>query len=149
MKIEEEIRQKKPFRNAYQRAIVNMIYTTNWLTDRLRAHLKPFGITMQQYNVLRILRGADKPLSTSDIRQRLLDKMADTSRMVDRLCQKGLVERSTCKADKRLVDVTLSDEGRKLLDQIDTLDDTMDQLLGELTEEEAMELSDLLDKIRG
>lgn len=149
MKIEEEIRQKKPFRNAYQRAIVNMIYTANWLTDQLRAHLKPYGITIQQYNVLRILRGADKPLSTSDIRERLLDKMADTSRMVDRLCQKGLVERSTCEQDKRLVDVTLSAEGEKLLEKMDALDDAMDQLIGELTDEEAMRLSDLLDKIRG
>lgn len=149
MKIEEAIRQKKPFRNAYQRAVVNLIYTTNWLTDNLRMHLKPFGITMQQYNVLRILRGAGKPISTSDIRERLLDKMADTSRMVDRLCQKGLVERSTCHNDKRLVDVKLSDKGGQLLDQIDAQNHSMDDLIRLLSEEEANQLSELLDKIRG
>lgn len=149
MKIEEAIRQKKPFRNAYQRAIVNMIYTTNWLTDHLREHLKPFGITIQQYNVLRILRGAGKPISTSDIRERLLDKMADTSRMVDRLCQKGLVLRTICPSDKRLVDVTLSKEGEKLLAKLDQLDNQMDEAITNLTEDEAGKLSELLDKLRG
>ncbi len=149
MKIEEAIRQKKPFRNPYQKAVVNLIFTTNWLTDHIRTHLKPFGITMQQYNVLRILRGAGKPISTSDIRDRLLDKMADTSRMVDRLCQKGLVVRSVCPGDKRLVDVTLSDAGEALLAKLDQQDDAMDKALQRLSETEAEQLSALLDKIRG
>ncbi len=149
MKIEEAIRQKKPFRNPYQKAVVNLIFTTNWLTDHIRTHLKPFGITMQQYNVLRILRGAGKPISTSDIRDRLLDKMADTSRMVDRLCQKGLVIRSVCPGDKRLVDVTLSDAGEALLAKLDQQDDAMDKALQRLSETEAEQLSALLDKIRG
>lgn len=149
MKIEEAIRQKKPFRNPYQKAVVNLIFTTNWLTDHIRTHLKPYGITMQQYNVLRILRGAGKPISTSDIRDRLLDKMADTSRMVDRLCQKGLVVRSVCPGDKRLVDVTLSDAGEALLAKLDQQDDAMDKALQRLSETEAEQLSALLDKIRG
>lgn len=148
MKIEEAIKQKRPFRNMHQKAVVNMIYTTNWLTDRLREHLKPFDITVQQYNVLRILRGAGKPISTSDIRERLLDKMSDTSRMVDRLCQKGLVIRSICSSDKRLVDVTLSETGEKLLADLDGMNNDMDEILGTLSEEEARQLSDLLDKIR-
>ncbi|MDX1942924.1 MAG: MarR family transcriptional regulator [Saprospiraceae bacterium] len=149
MKIEEAIRQKRPFRNAYQRTVVNLIYTTNWLTDYIREHLKPFGITIQQYNVLRILRGAGKPISTSDIRDRLLDKMSDTSRMVDRLCQKGLVIRSVCPGDKRLVDVTLSEDGEKLLIEIDKMDAQMDAVACNLSEEEAAHLSELLDKLRG
>lgn len=148
MKIEEAIKQKRPFRNMHQKAVVNLIYTTNWLTDRLREHLKPFDITVQQYNVLRILRGASKPISTSDIRERLLDKMSDTSRMVDRLCQKGLVIRSVCPSDKRLVDVTLSDAGEKLLADLDGMNNELDNILGSLSEEEARQLSDLLDKIR-
>ncbi len=149
MKIEEAIRQKRPFRNPAQRVVVNLIYTSNWLTDHLREHLKPFGITMQQYNVLRILRGAGKPISTSDIRERLLDKMADTSRMVDRLCQKGLVVRNACPSDKRLVDVTLSEAGEKLLAELDQYDSQMDQVVANLSEEEAIQLSELLDKLRG
>jgi len=148
MKIEEAIKQKRPFRNMHQKAVVNLIYTTNWLQDRLREHLKPYDITVQQYNVLRILRGANKPISTSDIRERLLDKMSDTSRMVDRLCQKGLVERSTCSSDKRLVDVTLSDAGQQLLLEMDRLHEEMDNILGKLSDEQAGQLSDLLDIIR-
>jgi MarR family 2-MHQ and catechol resistance regulon transcriptional repressor len=148
MKIEEAIKQKRPFRNMHQKAVVNLIYTTNWLQDRLREHLKPFDITVQQYNVLRILRGANKPISTSDIRERLLDKMSDTSRMVDRLCQKGLVVRSTCPSDKRLVDVTLSESGQQLLLEMDRLNEEMDNILGGLSDEQAHQLSDLLDLIR-
>lgn len=148
MKIEEAIKQKRPFRNLHQKAVVNLIYTTNWLTDRLREHLKPFDLTVQQYNVLRILRGAGKPISTSDIRERLLDKMSDTSRMVDRLCQKDLAIRTVCPSDKRLVDVTLSDAGMKALEELDRISDEMDHILANLNEDEAGLLSNLLDKIR-
>ncbi len=148
MKIEEAIQQKLPFRNMHQKAVVNLIYTTNWLQDRLREHLKPYDITVQQYNVLRILRGANKPISTSDIRERLLDKMSDTSRMVDRLCQKGLVARSTCPSDKRLVDVVLSEAGQQLLTNLDQINEEIDNILGKLSDEQAHQLSDLLDRIR-
>lgn len=148
MKIEEAIQQRKPFRNSRQKAIINMIFTTNWVTDRIKTLLKPHGITMQQYNVLRILRGAGEPISTSEIRARMLDKMSDTSRMVDRLYQKGLVLRSPCADDKRLVDVRLSGEGQQLIDKLDCLDSEIDRVLGRLSETEADQLSNLLDKIR-
>lgn len=148
MKIEEAIKQKRPFRNTHQRAMVNLIYTTNWLTDQIREHLKPYDLTVQQYNVLRILRGAGKPISTSDIRERLLDKMSDTSRMVERLCQKGLATRATCPSDKRLVDVTISEAGGKVLLALESYNAQMDEILHNLTEAEAHQLSELLDKIR-
>ncbi len=148
MKIEEAIQQKRPFRNEWQRAVVNLIFTTNWLTDQIREQLKPFGITLQQYNVLRILKGAGKPISTSDIRERLLDKMSDASRMVDRLCQKGLAVRSTCPGDKRLVDVTLSEAGEHLLATLENYNTKMDSILQQLTEAEVQQLNELLDKIR-
>ena len=148
MRIEEAIQQKRPFRNEWQRAVVNLIFTTNWLTDHIREHLKPFGITLQQYNVLRILKGAGKPISTSDIRERLLDKMSDTSRMVDRLCQKGLVTRATCPGDKRLVDVMLSETGEQLLTELDGYNSQMDNILHNLTAAEVQQLNELLDKIR-
>ena len=149
MKIEEEIQQKKPFRNHRHRAMVNLIYTHNWMVDQLREKIKPHGITMQQYNVLRVLRGAGEPISTSAIRQRLLDKMADTSRMVHRLHQKGLVRRRECAHDKRLVDVSLTAKGYELLKQLDRMEQEMDAICSNLSEEEALQLSQLLDKVRG
>ena len=149
MKIEEAISQTKPFRNSRQKAVANIIYTNNWVQEQIKKELKPYGITMQQYNVLRILKGANQPISTSVIRDRLLDKMADTSRMVERLCQKGLVQRNACKYDKRLVDVSISSGGEQLLDRLSALNPSFDKVLENLSEEEAEALSKLLDKARG
>ena len=149
MRIEEAIQQTKPFRNARHKAIVNIIYTNNWVQEQIKSELKPYGITMQQYNVLRVLKGAGNPISTSVIRERLLDKMSDTSRMVERLYQKGLVLRSSCKFDKRLVDVSISPEGEKLLSGLKKINPGLDEILAGLTEEEAEMLSGLLDKARG
>lgn len=148
MTIEEAIQQKRPFRNAYQKVIVNLIYTQNWLKGQLQQHLKPYGITMKQYNVLRILKGADKPITTSTIRERLLDRMSDASRMVERLHQRGLVIRTTCPTDKRLVDVSLSEEGGKLLKVMSKFEGELDEITGQLSEAEAEQLSELLDKLR-
>lgn len=148
MKIEQEIKQKRPFRNSYHRAAVNLMFSANWMQQQMKALFKPHGITMQQYNVLRILRGAGEPISTSVIRDRLIDKMADTSRMVDRLNHKGLVIRKECPHDKRLVDISLSDKGYSLLAQMDNLNRELDKILSNLTEEEAELLNKLLDKVR-
>lgn len=148
MTIEQAIQQKVPFSNEWQRAMVNLIYTANWVNDQLKINLKQFDITPQQYNVMRILRGAGKPISTSDIRDRLLDKMSDASRMVDRLCQKGLVVRTTCPNDKRLVDVKLTDEGALLLLDIDNHLKNIETPLVKLSPEEASTLNILLDKAR-
>lgn len=148
MTIEQAIQQKIPFSNEWQRAMVNLIYTANWVNDQLKLNLKQFDITPQQYNVMRILRGAGKPISTSDIRDRLLDKMSDASRMVDRLCQKGWVVRTTCPNDKRLVDVKLTDEGTLLLLDIDNQLKNIETPLIKLSSEEANTLNILLDKAR-
>ncbi len=149
MSIKSDIKQTKPFRNDYHEATVNLIYTYNWVVDQIKQQLKPYGITMQQYNVLRILRGAKEPISTSLIRERMLDKMSDTSRMVDRLHLKGLVVRKTCPSDKRLVDVSLSQAGFDLLADLDQFDHHVDHILKNLNDNEVRLLSDLLDKIRG
>jgi len=149
MRIEEAIQQTKPFRNSRQKAMVNLIYTNNWVQDQIKLQLKPYSITLQQYNVLRVLKGAGKPISTSAIRGRLLDKMADTSRLVERLCQKGFVERNGCEHDKRLVDVSLAPKGEKLLTSLKAIDPGLDRIFQNLTEEEAELLSGLLDKARG
>lgn len=148
MNIEDAIQQKRPFRNGYQKAIVNLIYTHNWVTEQIRLLLKPYGITMKQYNVLRILKGAGEPITTSTIRERLLDKMSDASRMVDRLHQKGLVVRSTSASDKRLVDVVLSTKGEELLQGMMEFNIKLDRIVDRLSEEEAELLSQLLDKLR-
>jgi DNA-binding MarR family transcriptional regulator len=117
--------------------------------EQVKNVLAKEGITHQQYNILRILRGsAPEPLSTLQIRERMLDKMSDTSRIVDRLVTKELVKKETCPSDKRLVDVTITDKGQKLLKKLDTTADKIDDIMSTLSDNEAETLSDLLDKIR-
>ncbi|AEW02468.1 transcriptional regulator [Niastella koreensis] len=147
MSIEKDIQQSK-FRNEYHKTVVNLIFTYNWITEKTKQFFDKGDITSQQYNILRILRGAGKPLSTLQIRQRMLDKMSDTSRIVDRLVKKELVQKVICKTDRRLVDVTITDTGLQLLDKLDSYNEQMDAMLGNLTEDDAKMLNQLLDKIR-
>jgi DNA-binding MarR family transcriptional regulator len=147
MGIEQDISQAK-FRNEYQKATINLIYTFNWMNERIKTMLDQYDITPQQFNILRILRGAGMPISTLQIRQRMLDKMSDTSRIVDRLLKKELVKKVTCEGDRRLVDVTISDAGLQLLERIDSHQDEMDSVFKNLDEEQAITLNNLLDKIR-
>lgn len=128
--------------------IINLIYTYNWVTEQSKSILEKGDVTSQQFNILRILRGAGEPLSTLQIRQRMLDKMSDTSRIVDRLIVKGLVKKTVCKTDKRLVDVAITDKGKKLLEKLDKFETEMDAIAGSLTEADAKSLNKLLDKIR-
>lgn len=147
MGIEQDINQTN-FRNEYQKAAINIIYTFNWMNERMKAMFDKEDITPQQFNILRILRGAGKPISTLQIRQRMLDKMSDTSRIVDRLLTKGLVKKNTCPGDKRLVDVSITDKGKKLLERMDLLAPEMDALFKNLSDADAKLLNKLLDKIR-
>src|ERR1044071_587515 len=101
MGIEKEIRQEK-FRSAKQKAMLNIIFTSGWINEKIKNALAPEDITPQQYNILRILRGSSpQPLSTLQIRERMLDRMSDTSRIVDRLVAKGLVKKTICAKDRR------------------------------------------------
>ena len=147
MGIEKDISQAS-FRNEYQKGIINLIYTYNWMNEKMKKVFDNEGVTAQQYNILRILRGAGKPISTLQIRERMLDKMSDTSRIVDRLVVKGLAKKTICNNDKRLVDVSISDKGKTLLEKIDLYEKDMDAILGNLTDTEAKTLNKLLDKIR-
>ena len=147
MGIDKDIHQAK-FRNEYQKAGINLIYTYNWATEKMKSLFEQFDITAQQFNILRILRGAGEPLSTLQIRQRMLDKMSDTSRIVDRLLKKDLVKKVVCKSDRRLVDVTITEKGLKLLEMMDKYQEDMDNILKNLSDEEAKTLNRLLDKIR-
>lgn len=147
MSIETDIKQPF-FRNDYQKVIVNLAYTYNWTNERLKKIFDQQDLTGQQFNILRILRGSPVPLSTLQIRERMLDKMSDTSRIVDRLIIKELVKKVTCKTDKRLVDVTITEKGRNILSIIDSHEDEMERIASALTAEEAQTLNMLLDKMR-
>jgi len=147
MGIGQDINQRT-FKSEYQKAIVNLIYTYNWTTEQIRHILDRENLTLQQFNILRILRGSETPLSTLQIRERMLDKMSDTSRIVDRLVLKGLVKKTTCRSDKRLVDVVISDKGRKMLKVLDQYEPDIQMILKNLNESEAATLNHLLDKIR-
>jgi DNA-binding MarR family transcriptional regulator len=149
MGIDNDIHQAK-FRNEHQKAGLNLLYTYGWMMERTKEIFATEDITPQQFNILRILRGSHpQPLSTLQIRERMLDKMSDTSRIVDRLIAKGLVKKGTCKSDRRLVDVMITDKGRKMLERLDLREDELDSIIGNLTEKEAVVLSNLLDKLRG
>lgn len=147
MSIENEINQPN-FRNEYQKSLINLIYTYNWMTEKIKIYLDRYDITSQQFNILRILRGAGVPISTLQIRQRMLDKMSDTSRIVDRMVRKNLVTKTVSAVDKRLVDVAISATGSQLLEKLDQKQEEMDAVFQNITLEEAQTLNRLLDKIR-
>jgi DNA-binding MarR family transcriptional regulator len=128
---------------------ISILQAYQKLDGELRAYLKPYGITLQQYNVLKILRGAKQPLTTSVIRERMIEPMADTSRLVDRLTTKGLVQRNTCCGDKRLVDVTISEQGKTFLERMTGMDDVLNKVFASLEFDETKRLNSLLDKLRG
>jgi MarR family 2-MHQ and catechol resistance regulon transcriptional repressor len=149
MKLEQAI-QQTDFRSTELKLSLNLIYTFNWYAEAQKQYFATYGITQQQYNVLRILRGRfPEPYSTSQIRDRMLDKMSDVSRIVDRLLKKDLVLRNTSASDRRLVDVIISDKGLLLLDQMDdTIEQNAKQPFTNFSEEEKLEFYRLLDKIR-
>ncbi len=147
MGIEQDIQQPN-FRNEFQKMGINLLFTANWLNEQIGKMLSDEGVTQQQYNILRILRGSTTPLSTLKIRERMLDKMSDTSRIVDRLIAKELVLKNTCEKDKRLVDITLTPKGLSLVDQIDQYNERIYALLKGINESEAQLMNQILDKIR-
>ncbi|HEX8546613.1 MAG TPA: MarR family transcriptional regulator [Cytophagaceae bacterium] len=149
MKLEDEIKQKE-FKSEYNKAIVNMIYTFNWMDAKSRSFFEPYGLTPQQFNILRILRGQfPQPATVNLLKERMLDKMCDASRIVERLRLKGLLERNTCQNDRRAVDIKISEQGLKLLDEIDSGMNDFDNMLSLLTSDEVSKLNELLDKLRG
>jgi DNA-binding MarR family transcriptional regulator len=146
--IEKDIQQNN-FTSVQHKALVNLLYTYGWVIEKIKGFLAKEDITHQQFNILRILRGSHpQPLSTLQIRERMLDKMSDTSRIVDRLVAKSLVKKTICPADKRLVDVVITEKGQKLLKKVDAEADYISEIMGNLSEKEAEMLNDLLDKMR-
>ena len=149
MKLETAIKQTE-FNTAELKLNLNFIYTYNWFIEIQKQYFAKYDITQQQYNVLRILRGNyPKPYSTSQIRDRMLDKMSDASRIVDRLVKKNLVVRTTCANYKRLVDVVISEKGIGLLEKMDlTIEDNVKTPFRNFSESERESFYHLLDKIR-
>lgn len=149
MNIEKAIKTDK-FRNEYHKLAVNIIYTSYQINDHHLKIFKKYGITQQQFNILRILRGQyPKPATISLLKERMLDKMSDTSRLVERLKVKALVERNECPEDRRLVDVLITKKGINLLKELDEESLKMDKFMKNITPAEAKQINDLLDKLRG
>lgn len=148
MKIEDEIKQPK-FKDPFQKAVINLIFTANWLQHKHQGFFKAAGITIQQFNILRILKGQyPKSISATEIKSRMLDKNSDVSRLLDRLVAKNLVTRQVCPNDKRAADITITEDGLTILSTLDKRQSELDRVLN-LSEEDANILSDLLDKSRG
>ncbi len=146
--IEEEIKQTK-FKSAQQKAMLNLIFTSNWLENKHRDYFKEYGLTNQQFNILRILKGQHpSKISGTEIKSRMLDKNSDVSRLLDRMILKKLVIKSQCPNDKRSADVGISDLGISLLQKIDRKVFNFAGSLEQLTEDEANQLSYLLDRCR-
>jgi DNA-binding MarR family transcriptional regulator len=148
MTIEQEIKQVK-FRSNFAKAIINVVYTSNWISGQQNEILKPYDLSIQQYNVLRILRGqSPKPISVNAIIERMMDKMSNASRLVDKLLSKDLVIRRECSDDRRAVEIFITEKGLSILSELDESQSEWEKSLHNLNESEALLLSDLLDKLR-
>ena len=134
------------FKNEKVKALLNLIYTANWINSQQNAFFKPYGISPQQYNILRILRGAAKAIAVQTIKDRMLERSPNATRLMDKLCAKKLIDRVPCPEDRRVVHIQITKAGLSLLHTIDL--ELKDDMLHKLTLEEAALLSDLLDKIR-
>ena len=148
MRLEDEIQQFK-FRNQRQKMLINLIYTYNAISSKMQEFLKTESLTMQQYNILRILRGQHpNPSTNSLVKERMLDRNSDVTRIIDRMIRDGLVSRVNCESDRRRVDITITELGLDKLKRLDAMSGQMDTIASGLSEEESAILNDMLDKLR-
>ena len=148
MTLEEQIKQKK-FKSELEKAMVNIAFTSSYLSGRLNSMFKPYNISMQQFNVMRILKGQHpEPVSINDITDRMVDKMSNASRLVEKLRAKGLTERKPCKFDRRQVDVKLTSKGLELLESLNLKVQEAHMEFSHISEEEYERLNSVLDKMR-
>ncbi|MBT8205094.1 MAG: MarR family transcriptional regulator [Eudoraea sp.] len=147
MNVEEIIKTEKSI-PLVQRTIIHLSLVNNKITEELNAALKPFGVSLQQFNVLRILRGQkDQPANLSTLNERMVTKMSNTARLVDKLLAKGYVDRETCPSNRRKVEITITNEGKNVLQAMDkAITQTEEQLVGSLGKKEMESLNILLDK---
>jgi DNA-binding MarR family transcriptional regulator len=149
MSLEEEVKQAK-FENEFQKAAVNVMFTSGWLYNTNAARLKVFDITPEQFNVLRILRGSHpKPMMLAEITCRMIDRSSNATRLVEKLRQKGFVKRELCKDNRRQVDIVITTKGLALLSEIDKGTEQWLSTLKNISKAEAQELNRILDKLRG
>ena len=146
MGINKDITQNH-FRNGKNKAMVNILFTHAWMIEHIKNFVKAENLTPQQYNILRILRGAGQPLSTLQLREKMLDKMSDTSRIVERMVSKGMLQKAVSEKDKRMVDVSITPFGMQMLENLDQRNGELDGIV-HLTDEELETLNNLLDKLR-
>ena len=137
---------KSKFESNKLKALINIKYTANWLSSKENEFFKPFGISPQQYNILRILRGAKTKIKVQIVKERMIERAPNATRLMDKLCDKNLIERERCEEDRRVVFVKINNQGLELLKTID--DNKNLSFLENLTDEEAATLSNLLDKMR-
>lgn len=149
MKLEDEIKQKH-FKSPQQKLAVNLLYTSNWLNYHYHSVFKGYDLTSQQYNVLRILRGQyPNHCTLKTIKERMLDRMSDASRIVDKLVHKGLITRDQCPSDRRSINLLITDKGLTLLKKMEVIDEANTRLFNSLSTEEVNTLNTLLDNLRG
>lgn len=149
MRIEDEIHQKE-FKDDYRRLMANLLFTNNWLNQQLIPFFKGLGLTLQQQNVLAILRGQHpSPVCFGDIQNRMVDRNSNVTRLIDKLIEKGYVTRDICQTNRRMIDVRITENGLKKLQEVDDKFPTLFERFHNLSQEEAVLVSNLLDKLRG
>lgn len=147
MKIEDAI--QTTFKNERFKAMINIKYTANWMNTLQNKSLETYGLTIPQYNILRILRGSKgTPLSVNNIRERMVEKSPNTTRLMDKLIDKKFIERVRCEKDRRVVYVMITEAGLKLLAEMDEIFADSDDFMNRISEEEAKAINAILDKIR-
>lgn len=147
--LEEAIKQKE-FKDPYNKLVVNLLYTHSYLVSAQNGVLKPYDLSPEQYNVLRILRGQNgTPITVSSIQDRMLNKMSNASRLVDKLKAKHLLERRECPSDRRQVDIIITEKGLQILDDLQKSMEGFNNKVVNLTVDEAIVMNNLLDKLRG
>ena len=142
--LSKDINSKFP--NNRVKALLNVLYTAHWISSHQNEFFKTYGISPQQYNILRILKGAREPLNVQIVKDRMIERSPNATRLMDKLCAKKFIERLACPEDRRAVKVMITEEGKNLLESIP--DNLQNDLLKNLNEEEAEQLSNLLDKMR-
>lgn len=149
MNIEDIIKTKKELPLS-RKAIVNLLYTENWISDQINSELKVYDISIQQFNVLRILKGQEgKPANLSTIQERMVSKMSNTTRLVDKLIKKDLVKRVTCESNRRKVEITITEQGYKFLEEVSpAMNNFEKRITSNLSQEELITLNNLLNKLR-
>ena len=151
MRLEDAIKQSK-FKSEYQKLVLNLMYTYNWLEEPIRIVVAEYKITIPQYNILRILKGSSpKPLSPADIKSVMLHKKSDLTRMLDRLVAKKLIDRKICPSNRRKMDISITKEGELLISKIhpEIQAASGDRIENSISEEEAKIANDIIDKMRG